>query len=65
MRAAQAGGIRTGSAAVRYAPEAGAERLRVYAEAASAEAAQELCALVCEQARRLDSDLKRQKARRG
>ena len=65
MRAAQAGGIRTGSAAVRYAPETGAERLRVYAEAASAEAAQELCALVCEQARRLDSDLKRQKARRG
>ena len=61
MRAAQEAGLRADG--VRFAPDAGREALRVFAESRTAEAAKALCEGFCEQAKRLDTDLKRQKRR--
>ena len=63
MRAAKKAGLGSGGS-VRFEPGCGGEALRIMAQAQSAEAAQELCAAFCERARRLDTDIKRQKEER-
>ena len=65
MRAARQAGFSgpDGSGGIRFAPSCQREALTVYAESSSIEAARELCAGFCEQAKRLDTDIKRQKIR--
>ncbi len=63
MRAARQAGLSTEKirGGIRFAPSSQREALMVYAESSSMEAARELCASFCEQVRRLDTDIKRQK----
>ncbi len=65
MRAARQAGLHgaKGNGGIRFAPSCQREALTVYAESHSMEAARELCTSFCEQAKRLDTDLKRQKIR--